>query len=550
MTPADRAALNPMAGNPLETKGDVERALRDILAPLRRQFSASGARVVIDASGAVFDRAAAELEGFARPLWGIAAATLGGSDMEDWWVPIRSGLSHGTDPGHPDYWGAVEPVDQRMVELAAIGFALRTCRQQLWDPLALPVRERVHAYLSNAREQPFSDNNWKFFRLMIDLGLEEIEAAPSAELHDAYLSELDGFLMEEGWYRDGNTRQMDHYVAFAFHFYGLLYAALATGRTARRRMFEQRARAFAPQFEHWFADDGAALPIGRSLTYRFAMAGFWGALAFAGIEALPWGVIKGHYLRHLRWWSGQPITRRDGLLTVGYAYPNPLIAENYNSPNSPYWACKAFLPLALAADHPFWTAEEAAPLGDRTAPVSLASPGLVIRHEPGQTVALSSGQANPAIRFGAEKYGKFAYSTRYAFSIESDLRAPDRAALDNMLGLIDADGVLRVRESCEDARIGSDLLYSRWRPWSDVTVETWLWWDGPWQMRTHRIDTGRLLRTIEGGSAVSAEQAVRRLDAACGRGIALIGRATFRASSPSATEIAARARNDRSPTSI
>jgi hypothetical protein len=255
------------------------------------------------------------------------------------------------------------------------------------------------------------------------------------------------------------------------------------------------------------------------------MAGFWAALAFAGIEVLPWGVIKGYYLRHLRWWARQPITRRDGLLTVGYAYPNPLIAENYNSSNSPYWACKAFLPLALAADHPFWSAEEAPPRADRATPVSLASPGLIIRHEPGQTVALSSGQSNPAIRFGAEKYCKFAYSTRYAFSIESDLRASDRATLDSMLGLIDADDVLRVRETCEEARIGSDLLYSRWKPWSDVTVETWLWWDGLWQMRTHRIDTGRVLRTIDGGSAVSAEQGMRHLEATCGRGIALIGTA-------------------------
>lgn len=61
------------------------------------------------------------------------------------------------------------------------------------------------------------------------------------------------------------------------------------------------------------------------MTYRFAMAAFWGALALAlalaGEEALPWGVVKGLYLRHLRWWSRPEIADRDGVLSVGYGYP-------------------------------------------------------------------------------------------------------------------------------------------------------------------------------------------------------------------------------------
>lgn len=142
--------------------------------------------------------------------------------------------------------------------------------------------------------------------------------------------------MASGWYRDGDTRQVDHYNGFAFHFYGLIYSKLARGRPDARRTFVDRARAFAPQVEHWFANDGGALPYGRSLTYRFAAASFWGALAFSGVDALPWGVIKGYYLRHLRWWSRLPITGRDGLLTVGYAYPNAMIAEDDSSAQSPY----------------------------------------------------------------------------------------------------------------------------------------------------------------------------------------------------------------------
>ena len=97
------------------------------------------------------------------------------------------------------------------------------------------------------------------------------------------------------------------------------------------------------------------------MTYRFACAGYFAALAFADEEALPWGEIKGYYLRHLRWWARHPIVDRSGVLTVGYGYANLFMSENYNSAGSPYWALKAFLPLALPKIHPFWTLKRRPP---------------------------------------------------------------------------------------------------------------------------------------------------------------------------------------------
>lgn len=47
--------------------------------------------------------------------------------------------------------------------------------------------------------------------------------------------------------------------------------------------------------------------------------------------------MKGIVLRHLRWWLKQPMFDRDGVLSVGYSYPNLAMAEDYNAPGSPYW---------------------------------------------------------------------------------------------------------------------------------------------------------------------------------------------------------------------
>lgn len=501
MTSFDPARFNPMWGNPLQDRADVERALRDSFAPLLPYFSDGGARVRLDGAGAHFDRAAADLEGFARPLWGLAPLAAGGGSFAHWDL-YRRGLANGTDPEHPEYWGAVQGTDQRMVELAAIGLSLRLVPEQLWEPLDARVRANVAAYLLEARRHDYANNNWKFFRLLVDLGLDHCGVDFDRSLSRHYLDELDAFYLGEGWYRDGIARRIDHYIPFAMHFYGLLLAWLGRGAEGREERFRERARLFARDIRHWFDETGGALAFGRSLTYRYACGGFWGALAVADLEALPWGEIKGYYLRHLRWWSRLPIADRDGVLSVGYGYPNLFMSESYNSAGSPYWAFKAFLPLALPEAHPFWAAEEQ-PAAFEPEPVPLAHPGMVMMHTPGNVVALASGQQNWQMRAGAEKYAKFAYSSRYAFSVEVHERSYDQGSFDGMLALSDDSRHYRVREENADARIAGTVLFARWHPWSDVVIETWLLPAVPWHLRIHRISTPRELHGTEGGFAVA-----------------------------------------------
>lgn len=38
-------------------------------------------------------------------------------------------------------------------------------------------------------------------------------------------------------------------------------------------------------------------------------------------------------MRHFRWWFEKPIMGIDGLLGIGYAYPNLVMTENYNAPD-------------------------------------------------------------------------------------------------------------------------------------------------------------------------------------------------------------------------
>lgn len=531
MIPADPRA-NPLARGPLVTRSDVQRAVRDLYEPLRQYASPGGARIRLGSFGTVFEQRVAELEGFARPLYGIVPLTVGGGEFVHW-DRFVAGLEAGTDPRSDEYWGAVAGDHQRMVEQAAIGLALAFCPERTWEPLDAATKRRLVTWLSGIFEHEPGKNNWQFFRVLVALGLERVGANFDQEALRVSLDRLEQYRRGRHWYVDGELGNVDYYVPFAFHTYGLLYAAAndrGLGDDARAERFRERAAGFAVDFRHWFAPDGAAVPFGRSLTYRFAMASFWGALAWADVETdLSWGSVRGLSLRHLRWWAAKPISDRDGVLSVGFAYDNRVLSESYNSPASPYWCMKAFASLAAPADHPFWTSPEEE-LDALDSPVTLPDAGWVVTSDDHQAVALVA-QPTPGlgqIEQGAAKYRKFAYSSAFGFS--GDL--PDALGVvhtDSMLALADAardphlhagvealsprvasllestgaGGRRRVKLGSDRAGVEDDVAWSTWRPWPDVRIDTvCVAVDGAWHLRLHRIRSKRPLHTIESGFAL------------------------------------------------
>jgi hypothetical protein len=510
----------------------------DLAEPLVRHAHRDGARITLGVNIAHHDDAAADFEGYARPLWGLAPLAAGGGAFPHWDLWVR-GLAAGTDPAHPGYWGPIRGIDQRQVETAAVGFALALAPERLWDPLSGAERDRAGRWLASSLDQPTPPNNWNFFPVLVSLGLERVGFAHDRDARHARLDRLEGYALGEGWYADGDTEQRDYYVPWAMHYYGLLYAALAGGQDpGRAERFRERAARFALDFRHWFADDGSAVPFGRSLTYRYAQGAFWGALPYAGVDALPHGEVKGLLLRHLDWWRARERDYApDGLLSIGYAYPQPQLAEQYNGPGSPYWATKAFLPLALAEDHPFWTAPPQGPAEDLPEVSVQPHAGAALLRTGGDVVMLSGRQRGTWSRGGAAKYGKFAYSTRFGFSVPAGELGLVHGAHDSMLALSDdpedaEPRHFRVREGGEGpAEPGTDAagcavlpdgtVRSTWHPWPDVEVTTWLTPAAPWHLRTHRIRTARPLFAAEAGFAVDRDAGPARCEAAPGRALAV-----------------------------
>ncbi|OCT45377.1 hypothetical protein CLCR_05606 [Cladophialophora carrionii] len=507
--------------SPLTTRAKVVDACKSLLNPLLPFFSPGKTRLRLGATATRYDEAGAQLEGFTRPMWGLGALLAGGESFEgaEFWL---EGIRNGTDPDHPEFWGWSKDLDQRMVEMCPLGFALCVAPKQLWDPLTERERENVRVWLDiNKKEMP--NTNWLWFRVFANLALMKNGAAYDAERLEADLDHLDTFHRSGGWSNDGprDALQMDYYSgSFAIQYLQLLYAKINGDKDPKRaEEYKSRARMYAKDFLRYFDEQGRAITFGRSLTYRFAMAGFWAAVAFADLELeapLGWGVVKGVLLRNLRYWSHQKdILNGSGILTIGYGYPNQFISENYNSPGSTYWFMLSFAALALPESHPFWQSEEQPYPSDSIPPVlPLEHPLHIMVTRGGHTFLLSSGQmCHYPMRASESKYGKFAYSSAFGYSVPTGGYFVEAIGGDNVLALSDDAGeTWKVRRKPLNARLetieGTPVLVSEWKPWSDVVVETYLIPPSEatpnWHLRLHRITSGgRSLKTSEGAFALN-----------------------------------------------
>lgn len=488
----------------LHKKEDYRRLLLNLLEPLAGRFSEGCARIKLSGAGACYGQEAIEMEAFARPLWGLVPYWAGGGAEDVFQEKYRKGLAAGTDPSHPEYWGECTDFDQKFVEMAPIAFGLLLTPQILWNPLEPWEKENLFRWLYQINHHELPRCNWYFFRILVNLALKAQGCAYSQERLDADLAYIESCYLGDGWYVDGESGQKDYYSSFAMQFYSLLYAlCVGDSDKERAKRFISRASAFAGDFIYWFDEKGAALPYGRSLTYRFAQAAFWSAAVVLGVETPEVGVIKGIISRNMEYWCSKPVFHGDGVLSIGYHYPNLTMAERYNAPGSPYWCTKTFLLLALPDNHPFWAAE-AKPLPELEQVRAMPKADILLQHRGWEAVAYVPGvySRNPLGHF-VEKYGKFAYSSEFGFSVSHSWDSLSENAPDSMLAFVpEGEERVYVRSRSHHYHIAEDRILSEWSPVAGITVETEIRPFAQGHLRRHRITTTRRCRVYDCGFAI------------------------------------------------
>ena len=493
----------------LQTKQDFTALAMRFLSPLLPLYSPGGALLHLGDTGATYPQRTIGMEAFSRPLWALAPLWAGGG-RADAFLPIyQRGLVNGTDPDSPEYWGDPNDYDQLFVEMAALACAILETPESVWNPLTDTEKAKLGKWLDTINHHDLPGCNWLLFRVLVNLALDSVGMPCSMQQAAADMAEVDKWYVGDGWYSDGPAEvkpQKDYYNPWAIQYYTVLYSVFAARRDpARAALYRERAVQFGRQFAQWFDPDGAALPFGRSLGYRIGQSAFYAACIWAGLEPLPLPVMKGIIVRNLAWWLARPIFDRDGVLTIGYGYPQMYMAEQYNAPGSPYWGLKVFLLLALPDDHPFWACE-AAPLPEElTRPGVIPQPSadlLLQRLPDGQLNAYSPANYEKGDHGQfTEKYGKFVYSTRFGFSASRSYVQLEQTAPDSMLAFV-IDGWTFVRRHSDKFVLLGDRLLSEWRPFPGIKVTTELVPTAWGHTRTHTVESNIACTAYDSGLAV------------------------------------------------
>lgn len=289
--------LSGFTDNPLRTRDDVLTATLALLQPLRQYFSPHCARIRIPISTAAhFDESAAQLEGFARPLWAVGAilaslTTTATEPEQDGAIrqllqPWITGLCTGTDPDHPEYWGAIANGDQRMVEAEIISFALLSAQETLFHSQDERIRRNITTWLLGMNGKSMPPTNWRWFRVFANIALVRVCGVPLEELREeiaADLALLDSFYIGDGWSGDGPWqteeearkmaeqfeltgrrdaigvgRQADYYSgSFAIQFSQLLFCKFGDFiDSVRVERYWNQARSFGSSFWRYFDLEG------------------------------------------------------------------------------------------------------------------------------------------------------------------------------------------------------------------------------------------------------------------------------------------------------
>lgn len=277
----------PLAGfsdNAFVTRDDLVEASKALLAPLHQYKSPRGARIKIPVdTGTQFDETAAQLEGFARPLWVVGCLLGGGFPLDINLMTWPEGLTAGTDSlDVKEYWGDVADIDQRMVEMEIIAFALLSAPAAFWPTYKTSdspeqikdvedSRMKIIEWLQGINGKEIPQNNWLWFRVLTNLALIKTCGVPYSSLRDAIeadLAILDSFEMEgdNGWSSDGpwsdERRQADYYSgSFAIQYSQLLFVKYGSDiDPSRAERYKRRAGQFALDFVNYFDDEGDTLP--------------------------------------------------------------------------------------------------------------------------------------------------------------------------------------------------------------------------------------------------------------------------------------------------
>lgn len=393
--------------------------------------------------------------------------------------------------------------DQKAVELMPLMALLLVHRKLTWETYTLQEQSDLLKFFENINKIFIGEDNWQFFRIVVTRGINELGGNQDLKYIEDSWNIVDACYCGDGWYRDGKNGPKDYYVAFGYHYYSLLYRYLFPN-DERCDIIKERALAFAKDYQYFFDTEGRMIVYGRSMIYRCASLAFWSILLCnkdlldAELHARAiWIINEG-----LEWWKKQPITNEAGLLTLGIAYRNEYICENYNSSGSPYWLMKAF--AFMLADKEDLVIRKTKVFEKESIPeIKTIANGdmIVVRNEKWNTAFINSYRGVGYVANNSAKYMRFAYNSMTGFNLSRE--ATDFANLsdDNSL-IFNVSGVKYQRKANDKYSLHERYQEFEWQCGDLIMVRSYVVPQIDGYIRAHVVKSKLSIDCYETGFAI------------------------------------------------
>lgn len=289
---------------------------------------------------------------------------------------LARALDHGSDPGHPGYWGDITHRSTLICEAADVALCAWLLRHELDMLLPAPAKARLLHWLGQAVGKDTADNNWHLFVALVDACLAQL--APGHRfVSEARLQRVESFRLADGCFRDGPKGRVDFYNAWAFHY--LIFWLRQMGTPGLPNSWHGALDEFCRWYRWLFASDGLPL-FGRSLCYRFAapVPLLAQALQHPG-DARAAAVAAGHFSRLTRQFAARG-GLRDGCFSQGVLGADVRWLDPYSGPASALWGTRAAVLLLVGDQRLRWSCVDQPPEPEAAAlPDAIEVPGLGAR---------------------------------------------------------------------------------------------------------------------------------------------------------------------------
>ena len=309
---------------------------------------------------------------------------------------LIEGITQGTDPQSPGYWGQMHDNDQLVVEASDIALTLWLMRDSIWPQLPLKTRNNAAQWLLQVNGKQVRDNNWHLFVVYINLVMDSFGYPADAKNARDNYDRFKQFYRGDGWFSDGPGNQFDYYNAWGIHYQ--LFWIDQVKPSWDHAFITTALDEFAKSFQYLIGPEGYPVR-GRSICYRFAISA-----PLILDQELPHPSVPAGVARRALDVTWQYFTRKggiaDGNMTQGYCGADSRVLDRYSGPASCLWGLRSLISaLYLEPSSAFWNEpEEPLPVEQSDYALTLQPTGWTVTGTRSATIMILNPSGLPPAR--------------------------------------------------------------------------------------------------------------------------------------------------------